>query len=173
MPVNFLCLSLAIPQLKLLSHVSSLRLPSGHSGPVFTLSNAARSFPFSPHLLVADASVWGTFLLRVAFRHVICGFYLFFSPVRLPSEFKNFPQTRSERVSWCLETSSIMTPFLGWVSPGVVLCSLLRVQMFFQLICRGKSCLTALFLCHLSSSSHLVYKEVGTYLFVTELLIQN
>ena len=84
-------LSLAIPQFKLLSHVSSLRLPSGPSGPVLTLSNAARSSPFHPHLLVADAGLWGTFLLGVAFRHVICGFYLFFLPVRLPS--KNFPQT--------------------------------------------------------------------------------
>ena len=73
-------LSLAIPQFKLESHKSSLRLSSGHSGPVFTLSNAARSSPFSPHLLVADAGVWGTFLLGVAFRHVICGFYLFFPP---------------------------------------------------------------------------------------------
>ena len=50
--------------------------------PLF-LSNATRSSPFSPHLLVADASVWGTFLLWVAFRHVICGFYLFFLSVRL------------------------------------------------------------------------------------------
>ena len=79
-------LSLAIPQFKLLSHCSSLRLPSGHSGLVLTLSNATRSSPFSPHLLVVDASVWGTFLLGVAFRHVICGFYLFFLPVSLPSE---------------------------------------------------------------------------------------
>ena len=79
-------LSLAIPQFKLLSHISSLQLPSGPSGPVLTLSNAARSSPFRPHLLVADAGVWGTFLLGVAFRHVICGFYLFFLPVRLPSE---------------------------------------------------------------------------------------
>ena len=61
--------------------------------PLF-LSNVARSSPFSPHLLVADVSIWGTFLLGVDFRHVICGFYLFFLPVRLPSErFKNFPQT--------------------------------------------------------------------------------
>ena len=37
----------------------------------------------APHLLAADASVWGTVLLGVAFRHVICGFYLFFLPVRL------------------------------------------------------------------------------------------
>ena len=86
-----LSLSLAIPQFKLLSHVSSLWLPSGHSGPVLTLSNAAHSSPFSPHSLVADASVWGTFLLGVAFWHVICGFYLFFLPVRLPSEFRKFP----------------------------------------------------------------------------------
>ena len=79
-------LSLAIPQFKLLSHGGSLQLPSGHSGPVLTLSNAASSSPFRPHLLVVDAGVWSTFLLEVAFRHVICGFYLFFLPVRLPSQ---------------------------------------------------------------------------------------
>ena len=33
----------------------------------------------------------GTFLLGVAFRHVICGFYLFFLPVRLPSEIQKLP----------------------------------------------------------------------------------
>ena len=91
-------LSLAIPQFKLLSHVSSLRLPSGHSGPVLTLSNAARSSPFRPHLLVADAGIWGTFLLGVAFRHVICGFYLFFLPVTLPSKiWKLSPRPASAR----------------------------------------------------------------------------
>ena len=79
-------LSLAVPQFKLLSHVSSLRLPSGHSGLVLSLSNAAGSSPFRPHLLVADVGVWSTFLLGVAFRHVICGFYLFFLLVRLPSK---------------------------------------------------------------------------------------
>ena len=79
-------LSLAIPPFKLLSHVSSLRLPSGPSGPVLTLSNAPRSSPFCPHLLVTDVGVWGTFLLGVAFRYVICDFYLFFLPVRLSSE---------------------------------------------------------------------------------------
>ena len=79
-------LSLAIPQFKLPSQVTSLQLPSGHSDPVLTLSNATRSSLFCPHLLVADAGVWGTFLLGVAFRHVICGFYLFFLPVRLPSD---------------------------------------------------------------------------------------
>ena len=48
-------------------------------GPVPTLSNAARSSPFRPQL-VADAGVWGTFLLGVAFRHEICGPYLIFPP---------------------------------------------------------------------------------------------
>ena len=45
----------ATPQSGLLSQVSSLRLPSGHSGPVLTLSNAARASLPSPRLLVADA----------------------------------------------------------------------------------------------------------------------
>ena len=46
---------------------SSLQLLSGPWGLVPTLSNATRSSPFRPRLLVADASVWGTFLLGVAF----------------------------------------------------------------------------------------------------------
>ena len=87
-------LSFAVPQFKLVSHKSSLRLPSGDSGLVLTLSNAACSSPFCPHLLAADAGVWGTFLLGVAFRHVICEFYLFFpSQLGCPPRFKNFPQT--------------------------------------------------------------------------------
>ena len=89
--VNFLSLSLVIPQFNLLSHVSSLQLPSGHSSPVLTLNNNACSSPFCPHLLVADVGIWGTFLMGVAFRHVICGFYLFFLPVRLPSEIRKLP----------------------------------------------------------------------------------
>ena len=88
-PVNFLSL-FCFPQFKLVTHKSSLRLLSGHSGPVLTLSNAACS-PFRPHLLVADAGLWGTFLLGVVFRQVICGFYLFSLPVRLPSEIQKLP----------------------------------------------------------------------------------
>ena len=70
----------AVPQFKLVSHKSSLQLPSGHSGPVLTQSNAACFSLFHPHLLVAGAGVWDTFLLGVAFRHVICGPYLIFPP---------------------------------------------------------------------------------------------
>ena len=47
----------AIPQSDLLAQVTSLRLPSGHSGPVLTVSNAARASLPSLRLLVADAGV--------------------------------------------------------------------------------------------------------------------
>ena len=93
-PVNFLSLSFAVPQFKLVTHKSSLQLSSGHSGPVLTLSNATRSSLFCLHLLLVDAGIWGTFLLGVAFRHVIYGFYLLFpSQSGCPPRFKNFPQT--------------------------------------------------------------------------------
>ena len=44
-----------------------------------------------------DASLWSTFLLGVAFRHVLCGFYLFFLPVKLPSEIRKLPPDLSVR----------------------------------------------------------------------------
>ena len=69
-----LIFSLAIAQFKKSSDCSQ------GFRPVLTLSNAAGSSPYRPHLLVADAGVCGTFLLGVAFRHVICGFYLIFPP---------------------------------------------------------------------------------------------
>ena len=71
---------IAIPQSGLLSQVSSLRLPSEHSGRVLTLSNVAHASLFSPCLLVADASIWATSPLGIAVRHVIYGFHLFIYP---------------------------------------------------------------------------------------------
>ena len=78
----------AIPQSRLLSQVSSLRLPSGHSGPVLTLSNAAHASLPSLRLLVADAGVCtasqlGELLLRSNLWGLII--YLFFLLVMLPS----------------------------------------------------------------------------------------
>ena len=90
----FFPLSLAIPQFGLLSHVSSLRLSSGHSGQVLTLSNAARTSLFSPRLLVADTSFWAISPLGVAVRHVICGIFCFlpFSSLLCPPlKFQNSP----------------------------------------------------------------------------------
>jgi len=77
----------------LLSQVSSLRLLSGHSGPVLTLSSAAHASLFFPRLLVVDMNVWATSPLGIVVRHIICGFYLFifFLPVILPSEIPKLP----------------------------------------------------------------------------------
>ena len=77
-----LSLSLVIPQFGLLSHVSSLRLSSGHSGPLLTLSTncAAHASLSGPCLLVVDASVWAASPLAVAVRHLFCGFFFFFFP---------------------------------------------------------------------------------------------
>ena len=143
-------LSSVIPQFKLLSHVSSLRLPSGHSGPVPTLSNAARSSPFRPHLLVVDAGIWGACLLGVAFRHVICGFYLFFLPVRLPSEIRKLPpRPASLRVSWCLETSCIKTHFPVRVSIPSSFVSLFIFYILSFLLLKMMGCFSG----HLMSSA--------------------
>ena len=69
--------SLWLSQFGLLSQVSSLRLPSEHSGPALTISHAANHLLLSPHLLVMDTSVWVTSPLGIAVRYVIYGFYLF------------------------------------------------------------------------------------------------
>ena len=120
------CLSLrlftrvAIPGSGLLSQVSSLRSPSGHSGPVLTLSNAARTSLPNPHLLVVDAGICAASLLGVTIGHVICGFKLFIyfsSQLRWPRGSKAHHRLTSESVSWCLETSVFFkTPFLGHIS---------------------------------------------------------
>ena len=49
------------------------------------------SHEIKKHLLVVDGGVWSTFLPGVAFRHVICGFYSFSLPVRLPSKIQKLP----------------------------------------------------------------------------------
>ena len=92
--LSFFFLSLAIQEFGLLSHVSSLRFSSGHSIPILTLSNSARTSLFSPCSLQADASIWATSPLGVAVRHVICVFFfLFFFPllVMFPSEIPKLP----------------------------------------------------------------------------------
>ena len=98
---------MAIPGFGLLSQGSSLRLPSGHSGPILTLSNAAHASLFSPHLLVVDASIWATSLLGDVVRHIICGVYLFIFPPNYVALYGSNARHRlgSESVSWYLETS--------------------------------------------------------------------
>ena len=74
----------------LLSHVSSLRLSSGHSDLVLTLSMQ----PMPPCLtssLVVDASIWATSPLEVAVRRVFC-VWVCFPPPGYVALFQNFPQ---------------------------------------------------------------------------------
>ena len=98
-----------IPQFGLLSHISSLRLTSGHSCLVLTLStdDAAHTSLSSRHSLMADATVWATCPPAVVVRSIF--WFLFFSS---PPSYVNLwdsktPQRPSyERVSYYLETSS-------------------------------------------------------------------
>ena len=85
---------IAIPQSGLLSQVSSFRLPSGHSGQILTLSNAARASLPSP-LLVADAesALLLCWELPWACNLWVFIIYLFFLPVMLPMRFQGLPQT--------------------------------------------------------------------------------
>ena len=72
----------------------------------------------------------GTFLLGVAFRHIICGFYLFSPPSQVAlGDSKTSPRPTSARVSWCLETSSIKIPFPDG-SPSLALLSLFLSFIF-------------------------------------------
>ena len=129
----FLSLS-GYPQFGLLSHVSSLRLSSGHSGPAPTLSNAARTSLLSPNLVLADASIWATYLLGVAIRHVICVvlfIYLFIFPPGYVALWDSQTPHRptGERVSWCLKTSSLL-----WLPPWDGTPSLTLLSLFLCFI---------------------------------------
>ena len=95
-----------IPQSDLLAQVSSLRLPSGHSGQILTLSNAAHTSLPSRHLLVVDAGVCAASLLgELPLGSKSVGFnYLFIFPpcyVALCAS-KARHRLGSESVSWCL-----------------------------------------------------------------------
>ena len=157
----FSSLSLAIPLFGLLSHVSSLRLSSGHSGSVTTLSNAARASLFSPCLLVADASVWATSRLKVAIRHVICGFlfiYLLILLVMLPSETPKRPADEPVRGFPGVWKLSFMTPFPGWDSIPNSFVFLFILYILSYLLSKTVGCLSG---CLVSSASvHKLFCEI-------------
>ena len=139
----------------MLSQVSSLRLPSGHSGLDLTLSNAARtSFP-SPHLLVADAGICTASLLGITIGHVICGFKLFIyfsSHLCCPLRFQGSPQTQNtcESVSWCLETYLFFkTPFPRRISVPTTFVSLFVCYIFSYLLSKPMGCFSG---CLMSSA---------------------
>ena len=99
----------AIPQSGLLAQVSSLRLPSGHSGQILTLSNAARASLPRPLLLMVDAGVCaasplGELLLgtqSVGFNYL----FIFHPSYVTLCGSKAHHRLSRESVSWCLETA--------------------------------------------------------------------
>ena len=103
-----------ISQSGLLAQVNSLRLPSAHSGPVLTLSNAAHTSLPSPRLLVADAGVCAVSLLgELLLGTSSVGFnYLFIFPPSYVALCGSKARHRlgSESLSWCLETSFLRLP---------------------------------------------------------------
>ena len=144
-------MSLATPQFGLLSHVSSLRLSSGHSGPVLTLSNVARASLFSPRLLMMDARVWATSLLGVVVRNVICGLLFFSSLLCYPLRFQNFPQTRWwEGFLMFGNFSAFTTPSPGQVSVPNSFVSLFIFCILSYLLSKTMGCFSG---CLVSSTS--------------------
>ena len=98
----------ALSQSGLLSQVSSLRLPSGHSRRVLTLSSAAHASLPSPRSLVAGAvsvllHLWGSY--HWARNLWVLIIYLFSLPLMFPSVVPRLTTDSPVRVSWCLETS--------------------------------------------------------------------
>ena len=91
---HFFFFSLAIPQFELLSHVISLRLSSGHSGPVLTLrtNDAAHTSLSNPCSLVADVNIWAISPLEIVVRRLFCGFFFFPSRLCCPLRFQNSPR---------------------------------------------------------------------------------
>ena len=86
------------PWFGMLCHVSPLRVSSGHSTLVLTLTDkATHASPPSPYSLGVDMSLWAASQLVIAIQHEICGdfflsfFLFFFFFVMLPSEIPKFP----------------------------------------------------------------------------------
>ena len=91
----------AISQSGLLAQVSSLRLPSGHSGQLLTLSDAARASLPSPRLPVAGAGVCAASPLEeLPLGCNLWGLiiYFFSLPVMLPSVLPRLATDSAARV---------------------------------------------------------------------------
>ena len=147
--LSFFFLSLAIPMFGLLSHVSSLRFSSGHSIPILTLSNSARTSLFSPCSLQADVSIWATSPLGVAIRHVICVFFFFSLLVMFPSEIPKLPTgplVRGFPGFWKLLLHNSL-PRMGFIPNSFV--SLLIFYILSYLLLKRMGCLSG---CLVSSS---------------------
>ena len=130
--LSLFSLSLAIPQFVLLCHVSSLRLFSGHSGLVLTLSMQLMPSCSAP---ARWWQVWASGLLLhwelwlSTYSVCVC---VCFSPSQLcsPLRFQNSPQTRWWEGFLVFGNFSFMTPFLGRIP---ILSSFVSLFVFYVL----------------------------------------
>ena len=130
--LSLFSLSLAMPQFGLLSHVGSLRLSSGHSGLVLTLSLQLVS-PCS-----APACCWWTqasglllqWGLRLGTYSVFVCLFVCLTPGHVALCDSKIPhRLTGETFSWCLETSPSRLPPQGG-SPSLSLLSLFLSFIF-------------------------------------------
>ena len=108
---------------------------------------------FSPRLLVVDTSIWGTSLLGLAIRHVICGFYLFIyfsSCLCCPPRFQNSPQTRRWEGFLVFGNFSFKTPFPEWISVPNSFVSLFIFYLLYYPLLKTMGCFSG---CLMSSAS--------------------
>ena len=144
----------AIPQSGLLAQVSTLRLPSRHSGLVFALSNVARASLPSPRLLVADAGVCAASPLGelpLGTKSVGFNYLLIFPPGHVALCGSNaHHRLSSESVSRCLLTSPFKTPFPGQSSIPTSFASFFVFYIFSYLFLKTMSCFSG---CLMSSAS--------------------
>ena len=150
--LSFFFFSLWLSQFGLLSHISSLRLSSGHSGLFLILSMQPMPPCSAPtHCWQTRASGLATSLLGVVVRCVNCGFFFFFPPGYVALWDSKTPhRPANERVSWCLETSppSRLPPQDG--SPSLTLFSLFVFYILSYLLLKRMGCLSG---CLVSSTS--------------------
>ena len=78
------------------------------------------------------------------------GFIYFSSQLGCPPRFKTSPRPTSEKVSWCLETSSIKTHFPGWISIPNSIVSLFIFYILSYLVLKTMGCFSG---CLMSSAS--------------------
>ena len=117
------------------------------------LSNAAHSSPFHSHLLVADAGVWG-------FRHVICGVYLFFLPVRLPSKIQKLPPDPPVRRFPGIWKLALLPLSSQGGSPSLALLSLFIFYVLSYLVLKTMGCFSGRLMS--SASDQKLFCEVCT-----------
>ena len=132
---------LAIPQSGLLAQVSSLRLPSGHSGPCL---------PAQPPLASGRCRRLRCFSTGgVTVGLVICGFYLFIFPPPYVALCASKAHHGSESVSWCLETSLFLRLPSVDGAPSLPLLSFFVFYIFSYLFSKTMGCFSG---CLMSSA---------------------